>query len=108
MPPTALAKSTLPPAPNFTVTRFGITCPAPKFRFDAFGFGVPVGNTVKNDPSVASVTVTFITTAVAAAGTFDPPPKPVTCNDLAVGATTIPANPLFANRESKIRSGVTA
>jgi len=41
--PMALKTSTLPPAPTFTVTRFGTVWPAAKLRFDASGLATPDG-----------------------------------------------------------------
>jgi hypothetical protein len=74
---------TFPPVPTGITTRLAIVCPARKFRDDASGGVAPVGNTVSHPGEVGSVTVMFITTAVASAGT---PPRPATCT-----STTPPA-----------------
>src|ERR1700730_4059498 len=39
----AFSGLTAPPVPSVTVTRFGVTVPALKFRLDVPGEGVPVG-----------------------------------------------------------------
>ncbi len=61
----------------------------PKFTFDAVGFALPVGNTVRNDPVVPLVTVTFNATApTPVAGT---PPRPSTDSFMVWPAPSFPA-----------------
>src|SRR5215204_1362248 len=100
--PTALANRTTPPAPTPTVTRLGMIWPAPKLRFEALGRGAPPGYTVRNDSSVASTTVTFITTAEADAGT---PDAPVTTRSRSAPATSLLVHPPAGPRESRTRTG---
>src|SRR4051794_12861796 len=55
---------TCPSLPSFAMTRLGIVWPAAMFKFDASGRGVPLGHTVRYVGRVASVAVTFRTTAL--------------------------------------------
>src|SRR4051794_5236358 len=64
-----------PLVPSFTMTRLGTFCPGPKFRFDEFGRATRSGKTVRYEPLLALVMVTFVTTPVAPTGT---PPCPTT------------------------------
>src|SRR5664279_3996420 len=84
VPGDPLYSATAPSAPTGARTRFGMVCPAVKFRFEARGRGEPEAYPVMNPPAVGAVTVTFSTTAdTPVAGT---PPCPVTLT-----ATVAPA-----------------
>src|SRR5450755_2427269 len=90
-----------PSAPTGTMTRFGMFCPAWKFRFEVTCRGVPDGHTVMYPAEVGLTAVTFTTTAdTPAAGT---PPCPVTCRDTVPNAGSGPVTPRFA-RVSMIRA----
>ena len=67
--PTLEYTHAIPPAPTPVSTAFATTCPAVKFRFDAFGRATPHGNTVKNPAPSGDTAVTFNDTAPAFAGT---------------------------------------
>src|SRR5215218_9302301 len=98
---------TILPAPTFATTRFGIVCPATKFRFDDVGRASPPGCTVTNPPAVGPVTVTFrITAETPDAGT---PPTPVTSSATVPPAATfaVPGRPT-PDRVSSTRAGPTA
>src|SRR4051812_35020415 len=69
--PAWLKMSSCPPA-TFTIAWFAMVWFAPKLIVDATGLAAPWGNTDKNDPVDAFVTVTFAATPVAPAAT-DPP-----------------------------------
>src|ERR1700682_2766452 len=45
--PAALKMSSLPLAPRRTTTRFGMVCPAMKFKSDVVGCAAPSGNSVR-------------------------------------------------------------
>ena len=53
------------------MTKFATVCPAVKFTLDVDGAEPPVGNTLKKPAPDGPVTVTFTTTAPAAAGTTE-------------------------------------
>src|SRR3954452_9372877 len=74
--PNRLKIRAAPLAPSFTVTRFGMVCPATKLTLDAFGGNVPSGWTVRKLASLGSVAVTFMTTDPAP--TDGTPPSPAT------------------------------
>src|SRR4051812_24862159 len=79
---------TVPSAPTGTVTRFGIVWPARStFRFDEVGSGSPVGKTVTKPAAVASVAVTFSTTADTSRGTPATPHTGTVVVDPAPGLT---------------------
>ena len=61
-------------ASDLVITELGTVSPARKLRFDAFGMVLPGGNTVAKPSDLASVTVTFRTTAPAFIGTPARPP----------------------------------
>src|SRR4051812_27847382 len=88
--PTALAKLTLPalvpPVPILAVTRFGTVWFGAKFRLEAVGAVVPAGKTVRNEALLPWVTVTFMTTATALAGT--PVDAPVTMRSRVLAAVS--------------------
>src|SRR5262245_59179871 len=73
--PPALKTEIFPDADSFTVTAFGIVCPAVQFRLDAFGCVPPAGQIVGKAGAEVLVTVTLRTAASAPAGT---PPAPLT------------------------------
>src|SRR5690554_638104 len=58
-----------PPAPTFTVTWLGTTCPLSKFTLEAVGRGSPFGWTVRYPGEPGRTTVTLSATAAASAGT---------------------------------------
>src|SRR5262245_55778587 len=92
-----------PPVPNFTVTRFGIVCPAEKFRFDASGGAPPVGNTVRTAARRGAVTGTLSTTATApVSGTT---PRTATSRSTTDPAATLPTGAPLPTRVSRIRDG---
>ena len=102
--PAAVAKETCPAAPTFTVTRFGMVCPAAKLRFDTFEAAVPVGYAVRKLSVVPAVAVTFNTTAAALAGM--PVPGPATVSSLGVPATNgVVFHPPVVFLESRTRVG---
>src|SRR5450755_2756000 len=91
-----------PSAPTGTMTRFGMLCPARKFRFDVCCRVPPEGHTVMYPAEVGLTAVTFTTTAdTPVAGT---PPCPVTCNETDPNAGTGPDAPCLI-RVSMIRAG---
>jgi hypothetical protein len=83
---------TSPLLPTLPTTRLATDRPATRFRLDAAGRSVAVGQTVKNEGAVTFVAVTFSTTAsTPVAGT---PPRPDTRRSNAEPATTgIPGRP---------------
>src|SRR5450755_1684810 len=84
------------------MTRFGMLCPAWKFRFEVTCRGVPDGHTGMYPGEVGAATVAFTTTAdTPVAGT---PPCPVTCNETDPNAGTGPDAPCLV-RVSMIRAG---
>src|SRR5690349_4977521 len=98
---------TLPPAPTFAVTAFGIVCPATQFRLDTngLGCGCPEGQMLRNEAADVFVTVTFSTTASALAGT---PPTPATVTSrLVFGPQGVLNGPICGplGRESSTRAG---
>src|SRR5215203_2418404 len=96
---------TIPPAPTFATTRFGIVCAATKFRFDDVGRASPPGCTVTNPPAVGPVTVTFrMTLETPVDGTA---PTPVTSRFTVppAGTLVVPGRPTPV-RVSKMRAGV--
>src|SRR5712692_2066718 len=70
-------RDTWPPVPTVTVTRLGRVSPAAQFRFEIVGRAFPAGQIVRKPAPAVLVTVTFRTTAVAAAGTVVLPPATV-------------------------------
>ena len=48
--PESVNTHTEPPTPNFAITEFGIVSPATKFKFDAFGCGVPTETPSRTQP----------------------------------------------------------
>jgi hypothetical protein len=72
--------------------------------FEAFGSAAPVGYTVRNDPAVDAVTVTFMMTADAEAGT---PATPVTVSGRGAPAASAAFQPPVVVRESRTRVGTT-
>src|SRR5439155_12438911 len=87
------------------MVRFGTVWPGTKLRFDAGeGNSPPDGNTVAKPAAVGLVTVTFITAAVASAGTG---PFPATARSRVVSGPHGVENPL-PTRESRMRVGVGA
>src|SRR5664280_1400224 len=102
VPPDPLNSWILPSAPTGTTTRFGMFCPAWKFRFDVCCMVVPDGHTVMYPAEVGSAAVTFTTTAdTPLTGT---PPWPVTCRDTVPNDGTGPVTPRLV-RVSMIRAG---
>src|SRR5664279_6225540 len=91
VPPDPLYSWIFPSAPTGTMTRFGMFCPAWKFRFDVSCWGVPDGHTVMYPAAAGPATVTFRATAdTPVAGT---PPCPVTCTEIDPVAGTGPDAP---------------
>src|SRR5664279_4162595 len=93
---------TFPSGPTGTMTRFGMFCPAWKFRFEVSCRGVPDGHTVMYPAAAGAAAVTFRATAdTPAAGT---PPCPVTCTEIDPVDGTGPGAP-WPIRVSMIRAG---
>src|SRR5215207_3804220 len=67
--PVALNTDTWPPEPTLMVTALGMVWPGAQLRLDAFGWGCPFGQIVRNPGAVVPVTVALRTTASALAGT---------------------------------------
>ena len=103
MPADPLNSWIFPSAPTGTTTRFGMFCPAWKFRFDVCCLVVPEGHTVMNPAAFGLTAVTFTTTAdTPLAGT---PPWPVTCRDTVPSAGDRAGDAAGWSRVSMIRAG---
>src|SRR5205807_430763 len=92
--PPALPKSTRPPWPTPTTTRFATVWAGPKLRFEAQGRATPCGQAVTYPKAVGLVTVTFRTTAdTPEAGT---PARPRTPTETTPPAPMVvdPPNPV--------------
>src|SRR6476469_619712 len=70
--PVLLYRLTLPSAPTATVTRCARVSPEGRFRLDADGRAVPLGNAVTTVAVDAAVPVRLKVTAVADAGIREP------------------------------------
>src|SRR4051812_17419098 len=102
--PPALKKLTRPSGSTGTTTRLATVWPGAKLRLEAKGRGWPDGNTVRWEPAVGWVTVTFRTTAdTPRTGT---PPRPVTCSETVPPGPIGPARAPFPVRVSRMRSGL--
>ena len=91
-------RHTCPFVPSRARTAFGIVCPATTFRLEASGRGNPQGNTVTKPGPLASVAVTFSTTALASAGI---PALPPTWR-----ASTVPGGALAHVAELAVHRGL--
>src|SRR4051794_30658062 len=103
--PFKLYSETLPSVPTLTVTAFGRVTPGFQLRLDDCGLVSPVGQIVRNESAVPSVTVTLRTTAsTLLAGT---PTAPVTSTSRVSPAAHFVLNgPTWkAGRESMMRPG---
>src|SRR5437773_8452851 len=98
---------TKPFDPSATSTRLGTVWPRTQLRFEASGRGTPDGQTVRKLGAVASVAVTFTTTAIAAVAGTRPWPAILTLSVCPgpIGAFGTPPVPSLV---SMIRAGVSA
>src|ERR1700680_1718434 len=107
--PDPLNTPILPSLPTCTTTRLATVCPPTKFRSDALGLPVPLGQTVRTLGAVGPVTVTLITTAFG--GVDDPiagtPPPPATVTTMVAPDPTRPPMPPVPLRVSTMRVGET-
>ena len=71
---------TFPSGPTFEMTMFGTVWPGTAFRFEASGWGEPVGQTVRNVPPVGPAIVTLSATAVTSPAGISPRPAIWTVN----------------------------
>src|SRR2546423_5614977 len=94
---------TFPLAPTLAITRLGTVSPLRKFRLEATGRVVPLGNRVRKLAAVGLVTATLRTTAPApVAGT---PPTPATWTSIVWWGPTLAVKPPVPYRVSRMRAG---
>ena len=107
--PAWLKKLIRPSADTVTVTAFGVAgCPATQFRFDANGYGLSAGNTVRYDDPVGLTATTSIDKPVAPAGIVQSPSVPHTgVAYVSCGPSGVERDPTTsAGRVSSNRHGV--